>query len=174
MAGKRQRPVDRLQDRRPQRTAGRDIAIKRDDTRPIPIPPPALRKVAKDAWLAFWRSPMASLVEDDSDMDALRDWAWCVSERDRLQAMVKKQSLVKGSMGQLVVNPLSKLVADYTRRIAQYRDQFGMTPLSRMRLGIAVGEAHDILSDLTASLGSDEPEMVDLSEFDDVIDVTHG
>lgn len=165
MAGKRQKVTDTLQDRRPQRTVGRDIAISRPSARPIPITPAGLRKVAKDAWVEFWQSPMSSLVQDDSDMDALRDWAWLMSERDRLQPMVKKEPLVLGSTGQLVVNPISKLVADYTRRITQYRDQFGMTPLSRMRLGIAVGEAADTLASLSMSAGSDEPETFDLDAF---------
>ena len=172
MAAKRQKPPEMLQGKGSRFAGSTSLAVVRDEQRPVPITPPALRKAAKDAWTAFWRSPMASLVQDESDMDALRDWAWCVSERDRLQGMVKKTPLVKGSTGQLVTNPLSKLVSDYTRRISQYREQFGMTPLSRMRLGIAVGEAHDILSELTASLGGDEAETFDLAEFDDAIEVS--
>lgn len=171
MAAKRQKPAEMLQGKGSRFRGTSSLAIKRDEARPTPIPPAKLRKSAQDAWLAFWRSPMASLVQDESDMDALRDWALCLSERDRLTPLAQKEPLIPGSQGQLVKNPLYSVIADYTRRISQYREQFGMTPLSRMRLGIAVGEAHDILSDLTASLGSDEPEMVDLSEFDDVIEV---
>lgn len=171
MAAKRQKPPEMLQGRG-SRFAGSTLpAVSRDHKRPIPITPTGLRKAASDAWVEFWQSPMASLVQDDSDMDALRDWAWLVSERDRLQPMVKKTPLVMGSTGQLVANPISKLVADYTRRITQYRDQFGMTPLSRMRLGIAVGEAADTLAGLAMSAGSDAPETIDLSDFDDVIEV---
>lgn len=151
MANRRQKPPEMLQGKG-SRYAGTSLTPVVRDDRPVPIPPTGLRKAAKDAWLAFWRSPMAALVNDDADLDALRDWAWLVSERDRLQPMVKETPLVPGSMGQLVTNPVAALVKDYTRRIERYREQFGMTPLSRMRLGIAVGEAHNVLSDLSASL----------------------
>lgn len=158
VAAKRQKPVDELQGRGSRFAGNAIVAIARDD-RPIPIPPAKLRKAAKDAWVAFWRSPMASLVNDDADLDALRDWAWLISERDRLRPMVHDTPLVPGSMGQLVANPIAALVKDYTRQIDRYREQFGMTPLSRMRLGIAVGEAHNVLSDLSASL-DDGPQWV--------------
>lgn len=171
MAGKPQKLASLRIDQRPQRARSGTSAVVRDTSRPIPIPPVGLRKSAKDAWLAFWRSPMATLVQDESDMDALRDWAFCISERDRIQPLVRKTPLVPGSMGQMVLNPLAALVKDYTRRIDRYREQFGMTPLSRMRLGIAVGEAHDVLSDLAASLGPDEAEVVVLDD-DGVIEVS--
>lgn len=172
MANKRQKPAELLQGKGSRFAGTSSVAVTRTD-RPTPIPPANLGKHAKDEWLAFWRSPMASLVQDDSDMDALRDWAWLVSERDRLQPMLKKEPLTVGSTGQLVVNPIAKLVADYTRRITTYRDQFGMTPLSRMRLGIAVGEAADTLAGLAMSVGDDVAEEFDLDAFGsgDVIEV---
>jgi len=166
MPNKRQKPPELLQGKGSRFRGTTSVTLVRDTERPIPIPPAGLRKSAKDAWLAFWRSPMATLVQDESDMDALRDWAFCISERDRIQPLVRKTPLVPGSMGQMVLNPLAALVKDYTRRIDRYREQFGMTPLSRMRLGIAVGEAHDVLSDLAASLGPDEAETVQLDDFD--------
>lgn len=116
-----------------------------------------------NAWSAFWRSPMASVVDENADMDALRDWAWLLSERDRLQASVKRKGVVPGSHGQPMLNPLARLVDAYTRRINSYREQFGMTPLSRMRLGIAIGDAHDALSDLFGELNDTaQPQAVDL------------
>lgn len=169
VANRRQKPPEMLQGKGSRFTGTSSLAVQRDTTRPIPIPPTGLRKAAKDSWLDFWRSPMASLVQDDSDMDALRDWAFCVSERDRLRVELKKHPLVPGARGTLIENPLARLIARYTDQINRYRDQFGMTPLSRMRLGVAVGEAHDTLALLAASAEGDEIETFDLS--DDVIEV---
>jgi P27 family predicted phage terminase small subunit len=174
MANKRQKPPELLQGKGSRFTGQSSIALQRDEQRPTPIPPKDIRAAARDAWVAFWRSPMASLVQDDSDMDALRDWVYCLSERERLQVIVKKQTMSPGASGSLMLNPLTRLVKDYTQRIDKHREHFGMTPLSRMRLGIAVGEAHDALADLMSALDERDVEEFDLSDDSVVIDVPHG
>jgi P27 family predicted phage terminase small subunit len=169
MAGKRYKHPDTLQGHRQKPPM---LSLVTPDKPDVPSAPRGLRTVAKAAWVSFWSSSISQVVDRDADMPALVNWAKNVSERERFRAILKTSPLVKGSTGQLVRNPLSGEIARLTAEINRAEEHFGMTPLSRMRLGIAVGEAHDILSDLTASLGSDEPEMVDLSEFDDVIDVS--
>lgn len=167
MAGKRHKAPNTLQGHRKVAPALSLVP----HNQPVPEPPRGLRKSAKDAWTAFWSSPMAALIEVESDMDAIKDWAYCISERDRLRPLLRKEPLVIGSTGQLVANPLEKIINQYTRQIDRYREQFGMTPLSRMRLGIAVGEAADTLSDLYASLGDDELEVVEIDD-DRIVEVS--
>jgi P27 family predicted phage terminase small subunit len=174
VAAKRQKPPEMLQGKGSRFAGQSSIALTRDDLRPVPIPPKDIRAAARETWNAFWRSPMASLVQDDSDMYALRDWVYCLSERERLQVIVKKTPLIEGASGSLMLNPVARLVKDYTARIDRHREHFGMTPLSRMRLGIAVGEAHDVLADLMSSLDERDVEEFDLGDDNVIIDVDHG
>jgi P27 family predicted phage terminase small subunit len=161
MPGRRQKPAELLQGKGSRHTGSQSLTLVADPTRPIPLPPSGLRKSARDAWLAFWRSDMAALVKDESDMDALRDWALCLSERDRLRVIVKRHPLVQTTKGTLMENPVARLISRYTAQISRYQDQFGLTPLSRLRLGIALGAAAETLAALDASI-DDAPEWVDL------------
>lgn len=161
----RAKPPELLQGKGSRYAGTKSLQLIKLDPDIVPPAPRGLRKVARDEWEAFWRSRLASVVDMDADMDALRDWALLVSERDRLRALYRKQPLIAGRTG-LVENPLGRVIERYSRRIDVYRNQFGMTPLSRMRLGIAIGEALDVLDGLNADdvTDDDEPELVDIGE----------
>jgi hypothetical protein len=113
-------------------------------------------------------------VDLGSDGPALRRWIWCVSERDRVLADVYghpdgPQVTVTGSMGQEVVNPALKYEERLSREIMAYEERFGMTPLARMRLGIAFGQAADSLAGMRQRLDPAPPAgddgIIDLGEL---------
>src|SRR5689334_16117561 len=122
MAGKSQKHPASLQGHRPQR----QMITLAPQTNTAPTAPSGLLPSAEHAWDAFWRSGVSQIVDRDADMDALEDWIWLVSERDRLRPLVQAEPLVLGSMGQMVENPLSKTIDRYSKRIERYREQFGM------------------------------------------------
>lgn len=55
---------------------------------------------------------------------------------------------MKGASGQPVVSPLQKVLVHLDGEIRQLEDRFGLTPLARLRLGIAIGDAARSLDDL--------------------------
>ena len=57
-----------------------------------------------------------------------------------------------GSTGNWALQPRLRLEERLSREIMAYEDRFGMTPLSRMRLGIAIGQAAESLDGLRERL----------------------
>ncbi len=156
MAGKRQKSPAALQGHRsvaPLKELSGGAAVPREQ---LPAPPEGLDPAAVDYWYGYLGSVVGrSVVNLDTDGPALRRWAACVSQRLKLQPQLDATPLVKGSMGQKVVNPINTLIVNLTREIERLEEHFGMTPLARMRLGIAIGEAADSLAGLTDTLFGD-------------------
>jgi P27 family predicted phage terminase small subunit len=106
----------------------------------VPTPPSGLLKPTRDRWYGFWASQVARAVDLDSDLPRLRRWIAATDEYDRVAKTVKRARLVKGSMGQPVLNPLIQYLAQLEGQIAKAETEFGMTPMARLRLGIQLAE----------------------------------
>lgn len=137
------------------------------------IPPcpksPGSRKVlafCDEAWTAFWTSPLASLVLA-SDMPALRRLWLLYEERERAHRAYAAERSTTGSMEQLVVNPFAREIQSLDARIEKLEAQFGLTPASRMRLGISVGEAKRSLDSVAAAAMAEEPDDVEWPDEDE-------
>jgi P27 family predicted phage terminase small subunit len=91
-------------------------------------------------WDAFWSSASARAVDPDSDAGRLIRWIQQVDEYERVRRVItagpRGTRLVEGSQRQPVLNPLIPYLAELERQIAKAEDHFGMTPMSRLRLGI--------------------------------------
>jgi P27 family predicted phage terminase small subunit len=109
---------------------------------PVPELPgrSGMLQATRDRWAAFWGSQVARAVNVDSDLPRLIRWARATDEYDRVAEVCKRSRLVKGSMGQPVLNPLFSYLAQLEAQIARAETEFGMTPMARLRLGIALGE----------------------------------
>ena len=59
-----------------------------------------------------------------------------LDEREKLRAATGRAPMVKGSHEQLMLNPLFRRIRELNREIAWAEEQFGMTPLARLRLGV--------------------------------------
>jgi len=121
-------------------------------------PPPApsgLLKATREDWSGFWASPLASLVIP-ADLPALRRLFTLYDERLRAYQGYRKGRLVAGSMGQPVLNPLFAAMKSADAEIRALEDRLGLSPIARLRLGVALGEAARSLDELNRSLDADD------------------
>jgi P27 family predicted phage terminase small subunit len=138
-----------------------------------PAPPPGLLKSSREHWEAFWRSPIAQAVEADADGYALQRWIEAVDERDRVRRVLKRSRLVEGSQGQPVLNPLATYLANLVREIALAETAFGMTPMSRLRLGIAIGQARMTAAELNRRIAKGAASDRDRDQVDVELDAEY-
>jgi P27 family predicted phage terminase small subunit len=127
------------------------------------------RESTVERWTVFWTSPLASQVEP-SDEGAFRRLFWIYDELDRLrQAIEETGRVVEGSQGQPRPNPLYKQVESFQAEARQMEDRFGLSPLSRLRLGITFADAQASLDGLNARLAAKMAEADDdlWADFDE-------
>jgi len=138
----------------------------------LPSSEKPLLKVTQEAWASFWSTePLAALVMP-ADRPALDRLFKMYDLRERLERMVVRQPFMEGSTGQPVVNPAAKEVASLDGRILQLEDRFGITPMARLKLGIAFGEASRSLDRLNEGFDSDDADDDGEAEHDPrVIDI---
>lgn len=159
MAGRRQKPAELLLDRR--RGRGSVVQLSADGGGAAPPPPPGLLAATIARWDAFWASPVASVVDRGSDLPRLERWILDVDELTKVAAALRRRRLVRGSTGQPVLSPLAGYKRQLEASIRSTEEHFGMTPLSRMRLGYALGEAHRVLRDINDDLDAASDERAD-------------
>lgn len=119
-----------------------------------PKPPAGLLKPSRDRWAQFWESRAALAVDLASDMPRLLRWIQVTDEYDRTAKVVREARLVKGSMGQPVLNPLVGYLAQLEAMITRTEKEFGMTPMARTRLDLRRPSTDEELAALFADLGS--------------------
>lgn len=121
----------------------------------VPPPPTGLLKTHRDSWARYWTSKVAGAADPVTDLPtATRLWT-LYDERERAYRGYRKQRLVEGSQGQLVINPLYKVVQSCDSEIRALEDRLGLNPKARLQLGIAVGEAAKSIADLNQALEAD-------------------
>ena len=128
------------------------------------IPPaPAGVLKATEKWLeAFWGSELAAATLAATDTPAVERLATLYDLRRRAYRSVAKSPLVEGSQGQEVLNPLARQMSAWDAEIRQLEDRFGLTPRSRLSLGLQLGAAKKTLEDLWAA-----DDNSDVTETDD-------
>jgi P27 family predicted phage terminase small subunit len=137
------------------------VPVVPSGSRLVPSADGSWREQTVERWVQFWGSPLASQVES-SDEGAFRRLFWIYDELDRLrQAIEETGRVVEGSQGQPRPNPLYKQVESFQAEARQMEDRFGLSPLSRLRLGITFADAQASLDGLNARLAAK------LSESDD-------
>lgn len=150
---KPQKPVGELQYKREGRAERRTLrVVVPTEHREPPATPTGLQRGAQRRWREFWKSAVSLAVDMAADGEAIHRWIHDVSERERLQPLADKTPLVKGSTGQLVKNPLYGVIDGLDRAIAHAEEHFGMTPLSRMRLGLVATQRDLGVADLRRKL----------------------
>lgn len=126
----------------------------------IPAPPDGWLDTTLQDWRVFWESPTSRVVSAESRPALIRlfrmrdDW-------EREYASFKEARLVKGSVGQVRLNPLAGHLLALETAMGRLEDQFGLTPLSASRLGIAFFEAQKSLEELNRAIehpAADEDE----------------
>jgi P27 family predicted phage terminase small subunit len=116
-----------------------------------PKPPSGLLKPSRDRWAKFWQSQAAAAVDPTSDMPRLIRWIEASDEYDRTVKIVRSARLVKGSMGQPVLNPLIAYLMHLESMITRTEKEFGMTPAARARLRL---DRHPVDGELEELFGA--------------------
>lgn len=108
---------------------------------PIAKPPVGLLASSRRIWRSLFASPVARAIDLEADVYKLHRWIEMVDEHQRVSQVFRAKRIVTGSMGQPVLNPLGSYLATLESQISKMETEFGIGPLSRMRLGIATGQA---------------------------------
>ncbi len=122
-----------------------------------PKAPAGLLSSTQRIWRELFRSPVARAVDIQADRFKLERWIKAVDEYQRISLVFCKTRLVKGSTGQPVLNPLAGYLTSLEAIITRIEVEFGMGPLSRMRLGIATGQAALTAEELNRRLDEGNP-----------------
>lgn len=122
--------------------------IKEDDA-PVLIPQPGveLDPLVLEEWEDFWQSKVSRFT-DDVDIDTLRrlfiyrnEWVQLAREWALLPA---DERVTEGSRnsGAVRLHPFASRMDKLESMMLPLEDRFGLSPLSRARLGIEVGSLH--------------------------------
>jgi hypothetical protein len=167
MAGQRQKSPGLLADHR--RGRGRTFEVVPQPQRIVPAAPETVGEYARGVWDAFFASWVASAVNYDAHGERLRHWIRCVDERERLWPLLVSAPLVKGSHGQLMVNPLMRRVRELTRDIERAEEAYGMTPLATWRMQLTATEAkrsaNDLRWELMRPVEGPDDDVIDLEDL---------
>jgi P27 family predicted phage terminase small subunit len=120
------------------------------------VPPPAPAKIlgsTRRAWQAFWASPLAKHTIP-TDHEALRRLFRLYDQRERYLIEGSKRTVSLGSTGQLVIHPLLKEVDAIDAKILTLEDRFGLSPMSRLKLQVTLGDASRSLEELNKLLAT--------------------
>jgi P27 family predicted phage terminase small subunit len=158
MSGPPPKPDDRRQ-RRNERTstkrAGAGLVALPGGQPVPPAAPSGLLKATREDWVEFWQSPLGSLVVS-ADFPAVRRLFTLYDERSRAYQGYRRERLVLGGNKQQALNPLLAAMGMLDKEIRALEDRFGLTPMARLRLGVALGEAAKSLDELNRSLDADD------------------
>ncbi len=132
----------------------------------IPAPPPDLLKASVERWEAYWRSSVSSAVDMNADRGLLERWIRSVDEWYRAYRDFRKARTTEGSTGQLVLSPLAKLIKQLETEIGKCEQQLGLTPMSRLKLGLTAGQARLTAEMLNRSLSEDDDGDADRDTID--------
>jgi len=120
-----------------------------------PDPPPGLTDQVLVSWESYWASDVAAAASE-VDLPLIRRLFVMYDQYAQAIEVVNKAIVVKGSTGQIRVNPLADYAFKLAGQILRLEEELGLTPLARQRLGIAVAERYRSLDELNRSLTTHE------------------
>lgn len=132
----------------------------------VPDPPPGLLKATRARWEAFWTSPQAAAALP-SDLGGLERWIISLDEWTRAMRAFRRERIVEGSTKQPALNPLAAYITSREAAIRDAEERYGMTPMARLRLGIAVGQAKLTAAELNRALAADDGPILESGESND-------
>lgn len=169
MAGKPHKPANQLQSHREARADRRTLrVVEPRERRPAPRVPKDLGERGATIWRAYWADPV-SLAATGVDIYDIHRYCQLVEQRADLEAQIAEKPVVENGYGE-GPNPLTRIVKEMTREIEKTREQLGILPLARMRLGLVKVQQesglHDLREKVKRSQPRDEPAgVIDLDEL---------
>lgn len=111
---------------------------------------------------------MALAVDRKADMPWLLDWAWALNEIQIIRPKIQDERLVDGSTGQVTLNPLISYMKVLLGIVERTAKEFGMSPVSREKLGLTIGQskvtAATLNDDLDRTSSDNEVKLARLLE----------
>ena len=121
----------------------------------VPTAPIGLLPLTRRRWRELWLSQLAGIWDRQTDLSGITRYILELDKWFRYEVLVQKMPLVKGSKGQLRANPLAARMDAIAQHLRSLEEQYGLTPLSRLRLGIQFTTGRlsmdELLSDLSRS-----------------------
>lgn len=145
------KPSDRRQNR-----ATKDLGVlPKIEVSPAAYPaaPAHLTDRWKAAWLVFWQSPFAQVVQP-AQHPALERLFSMYDEREAMDVYLRAEPMTVGSQGQKILNPMYRQRTAVDAEIRQLEDRFGLHPKAGLTLGIVYGEAARSLEELNARIAN--------------------
>ena len=118
-----------------------------------PAAPAHLTDRWKAAWLVFWQSPFAQVVQP-AQHPALERLFSMYDEREAMDVYLRAEPMTVGSQGQKILNPMYRQRTAVDAEIRQLEDRFGLHPKAGLTLGIVYGEAARSLEELNARIAN--------------------
>lgn len=110
---------------------------------PVPTPPKDLLPYSKKLWHDYWaNSEVVRAIDPISDRHIVRRWIMAVDEYERLQPDMAKNPTGYGNQGQTILNPIAGYLTRLRAEILHCESELGLTPMSRLRLGIAASDLY--------------------------------
>lgn len=122
---------------------------------PTPDPPKGLLKATLNLWEDFWASDV-SRAWQTGDLDGLGRLIVYRDEWARLMNVYREARMVEGSTGQVKVNPALREALNLEAAMKSIAADLGLTPMARMRLGIAFGQATKTIEELRETANHDD------------------
>jgi P27 family predicted phage terminase small subunit len=128
--------------------------------RPLPgeltEPPDGLPELAKE----YWRKLVPRLAQvgilDRVDIPALEAMAVAYDRMVKSRRVIDREGFfARGSQGQLVAHPALKIERDSAQLLLKFNEQFGTTPVARVRLGLAELERQSLAHELMGHVDAD-------------------
>jgi phage terminase small subunit len=98
------------------------------------------------------------MVVPATDLPALERLFTLRDERARALRGYRARRLVVTDSG-VALNPLLRVLKQLDAEIRQLEDRFGLSPIARLRLGVALGEAARSLEELLDDDDDDDPDQ---------------
>jgi P27 family predicted phage terminase small subunit len=162
---------------RRRRGPGVTLYEEQEARRPPPAPKGLLPSSAA-TWRRLWRSRVAQSWDRTSDLPVLTRYILLLDRWHRYDELVRQAPVVKGSKGQVRPHPLAARIDAIESQVRVLEEHLGLTPASRVRLGITLDDGPGELDLLMERLRSpallaapDASRVIDLDDYE-VIDIT--
>jgi P27 family predicted phage terminase small subunit len=127
----------------------------------MPKAPRGLLESSRKRWAAYWSSAVAQAADRVVDLHRVERWIRAVDEYERVLPVFRKTRLVKNAPGSVVLNPLAGYLNQLEAVIQRAETDLGLTPVARLRLGIAYGQARLTAEELNRALSEGERQIGD-------------
>ncbi len=114
----------------------------------VPDVPEWMSPEVAEWWSAYWASDLAAATYAPTNHPALLRLFHMYEEEATMAQLCREDAMLVGSQGQPVANPAWRILAGLRKELRLLEDRFGLSPRSRLALGIEPGTVKKTIEDL--------------------------